>query len=72
MTKDYVLIPTPAGKRIDEALLSLDVGQAYEFSASHKSSLTSRVSTLNRTHAPARWRTQVERLQFKFYVIRVA
>ena len=72
MTKDYVLIPTPAGKRIDEALLSLDVGQGYEFSASHKGSLTSRVSALNKTHAPARWRTRVERLRFKCYVIRVA
>lgn len=72
MTKDYVLIPTPQGKRIDEALLSLDVGQGYEFSASHKGSLTSRVSALNKTHAPARWRTRVERLRFKCYVIRVA
>lgn len=73
MTKpnDYVVKPTPAG-RIDDALLALGVGEAYEFSASHKNSLTSRVSLLNRDHAPARWSTRVERLQFKFYVIRVA
>ena len=72
MTNDYVLIPTPLGKTIDEALLMLEVGQAYEFSAGHKNSLTSRVASLNRTCTPRRWRTHTERLQFKFYVIRVA
>lgn len=71
MANDYVLKPTPAG-RIDDALLALGVGEAYEFSAAHKNSLSSRVATLNRAHAPHRWRTHADRPHFKCYVIREA
>lgn len=71
MTNDYVLISTPKGT-IDSALLALDVGQAYEFCAARKNSLSSRVASLNRQYFPNRWRTQLDRPHFKVYVIREA
>lgn len=69
MANDFEIITPPKGLAIEDAILSLDKGQAFAFPASHKSSLTSRISALNRAHRPRHWRTRTDRPRFLIYII---
>lgn len=69
MANDYEIITPPKGLAIDDAILSLRKGQAYTFPASHKASLTSRISAMNRAHPLRRWRTRTDRPRFIIYVM---
>lgn len=69
MTNDYVLVDPPKGLAINDAILALAKGQAYAFPASHKPSLTSRVSSMNKAHRLRHWRTYTDRLRFQILVI---